>query len=212
MPPDADERFLVLHALRLKGLADNESLVLHTGLSARSVELALAKLDADGHATERSGRMPGWLLTAPGRVAHAELVAADLDAAGADARPAVVEGYQRFLRVNQGLLRVCTDWQMRSVDANPVLNDHSDPDYDRDVISRLVSIDDVIQPIVADVGRAISRMARYGPRLRAARDRIESGQLDWFTKPVIDSYHTVWFELHEDLLATLGIERSKEEV
>jgi hypothetical protein len=23
----------------------------------------------------------------------------------------------------------------------------------------------------------------------------------------MDSYHTVWFELHEDLLATLGLER-----
>ena len=34
--------------------------------------------------------------------------------------------------------------------------------------------------------------------------------VEWFTKPVIDSYHTVWFELHEDLLATLGIERASE--
>ncbi|MDQ1375434.1 MAG: hypothetical protein QOJ09_2772, partial [Actinomycetota bacterium] len=28
--------------------------------------------------------------------------------------------------------------------------------------------------------------------------------------PLIDSYHTVWFELHEDLLSTLGIERGSE--
>ncbi len=27
---------------------------------------------------------------------------------------------------------------------------------------------------------------------------------------MIDSYHTVWFELHENLLATLGIERARE--
>ena len=27
---------------------------------------------------------------------------------------------------------------------------------------------------------------------------------------MIDSYHTVWFELHEDLLATLGLERAAE--
>jgi hypothetical protein len=27
---------------------------------------------------------------------------------------------------------------------------------------------------------------------------------------MIASYHTVWFELHEDLLCTLGIERSSE--
>jgi hypothetical protein len=27
--------------------------------------------------------------------------------------------------------------------------------------------------------------------------------------PLIDSFHTVWFELHEHLLATLGIERGR---
>ena len=37
-----------------------------------------------------------------------------------------------------------------------------------------------------------------------------AGDTDWFTKPMIPSYHTVWFELHEDLLATLGIERGSE--
>jgi hypothetical protein len=26
----------------------------------------------------------------------------------------------------------------------------------------------------------------------------------------VPSFHTVWFELHEDLLATLGLERSDE--
>ena len=40
-----------------------------------------------------------------------------------------------------------------------------------------------------------------------------SGQVrvEWFTRPMIDSYHTVWFELHENLLATLGIERAREQ-
>jgi hypothetical protein len=27
---------------------------------------------------------------------------------------------------------------------------------------------------------------------------------------MIDSYHTVWFQLHEDLLNTLGIDRATE--
>ncbi len=39
---------------------------------------------------------------------------------------------------------------------------------------------------------------------------MTEGERDWFTKPTIDSYHSVWFELHEDLLATLGLERAKE--
>jgi hypothetical protein len=41
-------------------------------------------------------------------------------------------------------------------------------------------------------------------------NNLASGDRDWFTKPTIDSYHTVWFELHEDLLATLGIDRISE--
>ena len=37
-----------------------------------------------------------------------------------------------------------------------------------------------------------------------------NGALDYFTKPILPSYHTVWFELHEDLLATLSIDRASE--
>jgi pyruvate, orthophosphate dikinase len=40
--------------------------------------------------------------------------------------------------------------------------------------------------------------------------RVEAGEGDWFAKPVMPSFHTVWFELHEDLLTTLGLERSDE--
>jgi hypothetical protein len=39
---------------------------------------------------------------------------------------------------------------------------------------------------------------------------VRAGEGDWFTSPLVDSYHTVWFELHEDLLATLGLERAEE--
>jgi pyruvate,orthophosphate dikinase len=29
-------------------------------------------------------------------------------------------------------------------------------------------------------------------------------------RPIIDSYHTVWFELHEDLMAINGLTRAAE--
>ncbi|MDP9020051.1 MAG: MarR family transcriptional regulator, partial [Actinomycetota bacterium] len=41
--------------------------------------------------------------------------------------------------------------------------------------------------------------------------RVVAGEGDWLTRPLIDSYHTVWFELHQDLLDTLGIERGSED-
>ena len=67
-----------------------------------------------------------------------------------------------------------------------------------------------VVPICNDLGAALHRFGGYGARLSHALDRVRGGDTDWFTKPMIDSYHTVWFELHEDLLVTLGIDRHKE--
>ncbi|MCS5679761.1 MAG: hypothetical protein NZ603_07680, partial [Acidimicrobiales bacterium] len=60
-----------------------------------------------------------------------------------------------------------------------------------------------------------ARFDGYGRRFSEALRRVVAGEIDWFTGVMmdvvwIDSYHTVWFELHENLLATLGIERAKE--
>jgi hypothetical protein len=123
----------------------------------------------------------------------------------------VHNAYREFLAINHDMLTVCTDWQMRTVDGEPQVNDHSDPVYDKGVIARLRAVDDRVQPVCARLAGGLDRFARYGARLNGALENVEAGRTEWFTKPVIDSYHTVWFELHEDLLCTLGIERSKEE-
>jgi hypothetical protein len=78
------------------------------------------------------------------------------------------------------------------------------------VITSLAELHAKVAPICADLGAALDRFGGYGPRLSLALERVQAGDLDWFTKPMLPSYHTVWFELHEDLLATLGIERSAE--
>ena len=36
-----------------------------------------------------------------------------------------------------------------------------------------------------------------------------TGEIDWVSGVRIDSYHTVWFELHEDLLRMLGRTRQE---
>jgi VIT1/CCC1 family predicted Fe2+/Mn2+ transporter len=38
----------------------------------------------------------------------------------------------------------------------------------------------------------------------------EAGDSAWLLKPLIDSYHTVWFELHEDLIGLAGHTREAE--
>lgn len=205
MPPSSTAvRLLVLHGLRLKGLAEAPALAERAGIAAADVDATLDAARRDGLAVHRDGRVSGWVLTAPGRAEAAKLVADEVDA---DTRGDVEAAYRRFLAVNAALLALCTDWQM--ID-DQTANDHSDPAYDESVIARLGDVDDQVQPVCADLGRRLDRFARYGARLATARRRVIAGDTEWFTRPTVDSYHSVWFELHEDLLTTLGLERSNE--
>jgi hypothetical protein len=195
----------VVHALRLKGFADARSLVSAAGVQdEHAVADALDAARREGWVTRRDGAVSGWSLTPAGKARDRAAIDAELASTGA--RAAVDAAYRRFLHLNPQLLQVCTDWQLRGGS----LNDHTDAGYDAAVIERLRAVDAAAQPVCADLAAALDRFATYGPRLRAALRRVEQGEHDWFAKPVIDSYHTVWFELHEDLLVTLGLERSKE--
>ena len=209
MPHPSDPRLLVLHGLRLKGFAEPPVIAELYGLDQPSVEAHLATMAEDELVLRREGRISGWSLTATGRKEDERLVAEELEQIGA--REEVDGCYRRFLALNKDMLGLCTDWQMRGVGDLAVVNDHSDAAYDQQVIDRLVGLHDQVRPIVADLRTLLARFAPYGNRLRNALEKLVGGERDWFTKPVIDSYHTVWFEMHEDLLTTLGIERSKEE-
>ena len=198
----------MLHALRLKGFAEDEVVAATSGLDVDEVSKQLKEQAAEELVVRRDGRISGWSLTPTGRARHASLVAADLHAA--DAHDVVRSAYDRFLEINQDMLGVCTAWQLRDVDGAQAINDHGDASYDAGIVERLVGIHDRVRPVTADLRDAMTRFAGYGDRLRNALEKVVGGESEWFTKPMIDSYHTIWFELHEDLLCTLGIERSSE--
>jgi hypothetical protein len=204
--PPSDPRVLVLHGLRLKGFAPTETVADTVGIDAGRVGKQLAVLLAEGLVRQRDGRVSGFSLTAAGRVEHERLLAEELDGAGM--RATVEHCYGRFLDQNEELLELCTAWQVRELDGAPAVNDHSDSDYDLAVIGRLARLDDRIQPVCAALGEALARLARYGPGLQTAREQVQAGDVTYFTAPMLPSYHAVWFELHEDLLVTLGLERT----
>ena len=208
MAHQSEPTFLVLHALRLKGFVAAPAVAELTGLDHGDAQARLEQLREAELAALREGRLSGWSLTPAGRARHAELIAAEVAAAACKA--AVDAEYRNFLQVNELLLGVCTDWQLRTVGGTQVVNDHSDPEHDAAVIGRLREVDDSVQPVCVSLADELARFSGYGPRLATAVAKVEKGDHDWFTKPLIDSYHTVWFELHEDLLATLAIERARE--
>jgi hypothetical protein len=204
VPAASEPGFLVLHALRLKGFADTGVVAAITRMDEPSATKHLEEAQNDGLVTRRDGRISGWALTTDGRARHVELIGVELEQAGV--RPDIEHGYRRFLEFNGELLTVCTDWQLR----DGALNDHTDEAYDATVVDRLEAVDDKVQPVTVDLADALERFGDYGTRFGLALGKVKNGERDWFAKPMIDSYHTIWFELHEDLLATLGIERSKE--
>lgn len=204
----SDPTLLALHGLRLTGLAEAGAVAELTGADPTTIEVELKAL-ADDDLVARRDRppRPGWVLTPAGRVRAAELVRAELAEAGA--RDAVEAGYRRFCRLNPQVLEVCCRWQVRDP-AHGTRNDHTDAAYDRSVLADLARLNAEAQPVVEALGRALGRFGRYGPRLAHALEQARSGQGDYVDKPLIGSYHTVWFELHEDLLATLGLDRAAE--
>ena len=58
---------------------------------------------------------------------------------------------------------------------------------------------------------SLERFAGYADRFAAALAQVDRGQRQVrSTNPALDSAHTVWFQLHEDLLATLNLARGCE--
>ena len=210
MSQPSDLRLLVLHGLRLKGVAHADVLAETVDLAVADVEGRMADLEAEGLVAPRSGALAGWSLTPAGRAEHARLVVAEVDATRT--RATVARAYEAFRALNAGVLEACSRWQVRDIGGRPVLNDHGDPSYDARVVAHLARLQQRADPLCDDLAGALARYQTYGPRLRHAVDRVEAGDGDWFTKPMLPSYHTVWFELHADLLATLGLDRSVETV
>ena len=209
MPYPSDPRLVVLHTLAVKGVGSVEAVSTATALPATDVVALLDELREAGSVEHREGMPAGWSLTPVGRKERDVLLAEELDVAGA--RTAVEAAYHRFRPINAELLAVFTAWQLRDTGGAAVANDHADADYDGAVVRRLVDLDARARPVLADLAAVLARFGAYRPRLDHALRRVVAGEGDWFTRPLIDSYHTVWFELHQDLLDTLGIERGNEE-
>lgn len=209
MEMDEDERrHAVMTALRVKGFADAAVVAEAVGLPADETAAVLDGLGEAGLATRREGAVSGWSLTPDGRATHAEGVAQERGRAGAV--EALEASYSAFVPVNTDLKAACSDWQVRTVpDGAKVPNDHEDADYDLSVILR---IGDVHRRTLADVvgplQPACARFGSYATRFTSAWDRIEAGDRTAVARPLSGSYHDVWMELHQDLLVTLGKDRS----
>lgn len=193
---------LVLHLLRIKRLAPAQTLARTTGLPEEEVRQVADQAVAAGLAVVKEGRIGGYKLTPEGTARAAELLGADVAAPGRVA--ALEQVYQAFLPLNERLKEVTTAWQLR--DGEP--NDHTDAGYDARVVDDLAEVSDRAGAVLRQAGAELARMAVYADRFDAAVARVRAGEHAAFARPLADSFHDAWMELHADLLASLGRERS----
>ena len=198
---------LTLHAVRLKGVADDCEVAARFGLEPETTTELLLDFEAYGWITRvEFGETKGWALTERGKQQGERLLAAELDQVGA--RPEVTGVHEEFLPWNACLQKACTDWQLRPTGTDPLaVNQHDDPDWDERALAALVRLDEALRPLTARLTERLARLEGYDTRFSAALARVRAGDPSWVTKVGADSCHTVWMELHEDLLATLGLER-----
>ena len=104
-------------------------------------------------------------------------------------------------------------WQLRPVPGDTLAaNDHTDHRWDDRVLADLKAQVTQVIPLCRSLAAALRRFDGYDDRLAVGLRRAEGGErsaVDGLRGESRrgDSLHTVWFELHEDLVATLGITR-----
>jgi hypothetical protein len=151
----------------------------------------------------------GWTLTDAGRLENERRLAGELVETGAG--HAVAEVHAAFLPLNARFLTAVTRWQIRPLPGRPMAaNDHTDFRWDERVLDELGALGRHLAPLCARLTDQLARFAGYAMRYGDALARAEAGARRWVDGVGIDSCHRVWFELHEDLIASLGIRRGTE--
>jgi pyruvate,orthophosphate dikinase len=188
----------LLQVLCLKGRATHEALGAAVEADATS---AIAELEAAG--LVESTKL-GYRATDLGRKRADELYAYEREQAGA----VIDDVYESFVPINDDIKQIVTDWQMRQVGGELTVNDHSDSRHDERVIARLRRTDAKVPTALAPLSDALDRFDLYPRRLRRALTLVGEGDHSMLAAPLKDSYHTVWFELHEELIILSGRSRA----
>ncbi len=192
---DAALRMLVVRDFR-----DPASLAAALGCPADDATAVLGELVGSGLAEPSAG---AFRLTADGKALGAQLLASDAAAWGAGPAAAALDA---FIVLDRRVKAFATAWQLK--DGAP--NAHADADYDAGVLASLAPLHADVEAWLDGAVAGLPRLAQYGVRLAAAAEAVAGGNGKYVASPRVDSYHGVWFELHEDLILLAGRNRADE--
>jgi pyruvate,orthophosphate dikinase len=194
----------VLRSLAIKGYATPEAVASALLVSPDEASALLDRLVADGLAEIAVG---SFRLTVDGKAIGGERIAEDRDAWGIANAEAALDA---FLALDHRMKETVTAWQMREVDGQQTFNDHADAEYDAAVLGGLAALHADAEAWIRPLEDGLPRLASYRERLARAAAAASEGDGRFVASPRVDSYHGVWFELHEDLILLAGRSRADE--
>lgn len=199
-----DNTHLALHGLAIKkhGGAKEVAEIMNT--DEATVEASLEKAVATGRAAKTGDK---YMLTPAAQMA----LKSEYSCIYAEQRASetVNDDYNAFETINNELKQLITDWQTMEIGGDQVPNDHSNEEYNRAIIDKLGSLHERFEAILQRLSAGLPRFGVYQDLLLRALEKAEDGEIEWVSETKIPSYHTVWFEMHEDLLRVLGKERDE---
>ncbi len=141
----------------------------------------------------------GFALTLEGREWVQQQLAEEHASVEGDLEPA----WQRFQPLNHQLKVLVTETQMSSINA-----EHERWGW---LVESMTTLHTEFRPVVDEVASVAPRLRGYGRRFDAALAALAAGDHSMLASPLKDSYHTVWFEFHEEFIALTGRNREDEE-
>ena len=191
----------VLRVIAIKGFALLDAIADAVLATPGRVQPVIDDLVGQGLVEASAG---AYKLTEAGRSLADDRLSAERSAWGVENVTAALDA---FLDIDHRVKDVVTAWQMRDP-GTP--NDHTDAGYDAAVLERLAAIHadaaSWLRPIEPDV----PRFRDYDARLSGALEAAQGGDGRYVASPRVDSYHGIWFELHEDLIQLCGRTREEE--
>ena len=197
--PDA-----VIRALAIKGFVMPALLAPAVLSDEAAVRTVLEKMVANGLVGPKG---PMFQLTDAGKARGTELTVADREQWGVENAGRALDA---FLEFDRRMKEVVTAWQLRTVGGQQVMNDHTDAAYDAGVLADFADLHGAAAAWLAPLPAGLPRIADYSVRLGLAAARVAAGEHTYIASPRLDSYHSIWFELHEDLIRLAGRTREDE--
>lgn len=188
-----DNTLLLMHNLAVQGMAEPDDLIDRVPLEEEDARTTLETLKKDELVDE-----DGFVyLTDEGEERLNQLCR---ERFSGDDLEQLEDLFSSFEELDEELKELAVRWQD---------TDHSNQDAVEERLTELSSLHGRIKSEVEALkGKPREEYTWYRDRLSSALAEARNGQYQYFTGSDVASYHNIWFAFHEDLLRTLGKERS----